>query len=141
MSLYELSDYDRHGSYCPLSDHDFAESVAIDIAETLVAYSGGVFDIGGYTPPYREGHYPAGFIAITFLADGLPEHVVGIEFGRRDERGRLLRLGFNVTASLRDPHNPHSAGIYAVNFDEAWRIVCLTARHLEVSRVMLSYGC
>src|ERR1041385_1610370 len=141
MSPHELSHYNRRGSYCPLSDHNFAESVAIGIAEALDAYRGGTLDVGGYTPPYNEGHYPAGFIAITFLADGLPERVVGVVFGQKAERGRLLRAGFDATASLRDPHNPHASGIYAVNFDEAWRIVCLVAHYLEAHSLTLSYGC
>lgn len=141
MSLRELTHYNRRGSYCQLSDHDFAELVAASIAEALSAYRGATLDVGGYTPPYNEGYFPAGFIALSFLAEGLDEHVVGIEFGQRDESGDLLREGFNPAASLRDQHNPHSAGIYAVNFDEAWRIVCLVARRLRVSRVTLSYGC
>ena len=55
-------------------------------------------------------------------------------------KGLSLRAGFDATASLRDPHNPHASGIYAVNFDEAWRIVCLVAHYLEAHSLTLSYG-
>ena len=141
MSLQEPSYYNPRGSYCLLSDHNFAESVAAGIAEALNAYMGGTLNVGGFTPPYNEGHYPAGFISIAFLVAGLPEHVVGIEFGQKDEEGRPLRAGFKAVASLRDPHNPHASGVYAINFDEAWRIVCLVARYVKAHNITLSYGC
>lgn len=141
MNQQEPIHYNRRGSYCPLSDHDFAESVAARIAKAMNAYRGRALNVGGYTPPYNEGYYPAGFLTLTFLAADLPERVVGIEFGQKNEDGQPLREEFDATTNLRDPYNPHAGSVYAINFDEAWRIVCLVAQYLEAQKVTLSYGC
>jgi hypothetical protein len=39
-----------------------------------------------------------------------------------------------------DPSNPLYSGVYAANFDEAWRIVCLLGLMLYVTGVQLGYG-
>jgi hypothetical protein len=138
--------YNRRGSYCPLSDHHFAESTAADVAEATAHYRGCVLVIGCYTPPYNpplatEAACGGGFLTLDLLAADRPPACVGIEFGRADTQGAVVRAGFDRAEWQTDPSNPLYAGIYAANFDEAWRIVCLLARLLKPREVTLRYGC
>lgn len=138
--------YKKCGSYCPLSDHHFAESVAADIIESIEAYHGCMVIIGCYTPPYdpplevnkaRSG----GFLTLDFIADSQEPACISIEFGRADSDGAVVRAAFDADLWKTDPSNPLYSGIYAANFDEAWRIVCLTVRLIEAKEVSLRYGC
>lgn len=141
MNKANVVNYARNGSHCPLSSHAFAGSVAAGISAAVEAYKGATLDVGAYTPPYDAGFTPGGFLTLTFLSGDLPEACVGIEFGQKDEAGQPLREDFNLEGWHADQRNPHAAGIYAINFDEAWRIVCIVATYIEAQRVTLSYGC
>jgi hypothetical protein len=66
---------------------------------------------------------------------------ISIEFGRNDSDGHALRAEFNADLWKTAPDNPLYAGIYAANFDEAWRIVCLITRLIEAQKLSLRYGC
>jgi hypothetical protein len=129
------------GSYCPLSSHNFADSVAGQLVGVLEGYDGGAMNVGGYTPPYEDGCFPAGFLVITVSREGMPLVSFGIEFGRTDERGKVVREKFDAKAWVREPNNPHASGICVVNFDEAWRIVCIVGQYLETEKITLGYGC
>jgi hypothetical protein len=129
------------GSYCPQSSDKFANAVAGQILRLVSEYKGGVMDVGGYTPPYNEGDFPDGFLVITLMLEGAPEVKIGIVFGQCDVDSKPAREGFDAHAWLKAPLDPHSGGIYAINFDEAWRIVCIVGMCLSLQKVTLSYGC
>jgi hypothetical protein len=134
--------YPHHGvgSYCPHSSHIFAVEIAGQVVRAVEGYVGGVMEVRAYTPPYDEGCFPAGFLVLTLMREGRPPVRFGIEFGQRDEGGGYVREGFDVDAWSEEPCDPHAGGIYAVNFDEAWRIVCLVGSSLRPGRVTLNYG-
>lgn len=137
--------YNRRGSYCPLSNHNFAESVAADICDAAHQYSGCTLEVDCYTPPYDpplspESARTGGFLVLNLLSDTLPDACIGIEFGRLDKEGKLLRETMDAEEWRTDPANPLYAGIYTANFDEAWRIVCILGLMLDVASVRLSYG-
>jgi hypothetical protein len=145
MNSEEAIHYNRSASYCPLSDHSFAESVAADICAAAKDYSGCALEVECYTPPYdpplsHEAARTGGFIVLHLRAKALPHVCVGIEFGRLDKENNPLRETIDVAEWHVDPLNPLYAGVYAANFDEAWRIVCLLGLMLYVSSVRLSYG-
>lgn len=145
MDLQDLIHYNRRGSYCPLSEHSFAASVAADIYDAAKEYLGCTLEVECYTPPYdpplkTESARSGGFLVLNLHAETLPYACIGIEFGRLDEEGKPLRETIDVKEWREDPANPLYAGVYAANFDEAWRIVCLFGLMLDVSRVRLSYG-
>lgn len=129
------------GSYGPLSSHNFANSVAGQLVDLLEEYEGGAMDVGGYTHPSSEGCFPAGFLVVSVSRDDMPLVSFGIEFGQTDESGKLVREKFDAEAWLRESNNAHAGGICAVNFDEAWRIVCIVGQYLETEKITLSYGC
>lgn len=52
MDRQDLIHYNRRGSYCPLSEHSFAASVAADIYDAAKDYLGCTLEIECYTPPY-----------------------------------------------------------------------------------------
>jgi hypothetical protein len=145
MKSQEPIHYNRRGSYCPLSDHAFAESVAADIYEATKDYYGCTLEVECYTPPYdpplsTDAARGGGFLVLHLSSHSLPHASVGIEFGRLDAGSRLLRETIDVTEWRTDPANPLYAGVYAANFDEAWRIVCLLGLMLKVAEVRLGYG-
>jgi hypothetical protein len=145
MSLHEPIRYNRRGSYCPLSDHNFAESVASDIYGVTKDYYGCTLEVECYTPPYdpplsQESARCGGFLVLHLCADPLPRICVGIEFGRLDKEDKPLRATIDVEEWRTDPENPLYSGVYAANFDEAWRIVCLFGLMMDVKNVRLSYG-
>ncbi len=145
MNLQEPIRYNRRSSYCPLSDHSFAEAVAADIYDATKEYIGCALDIECYTPPYNpalslEAARSGGFLILHLCADSLPCISIGIEFGRLNSEDQPLRATMDVAEWRVDPENPLYAGVYAANFDEAWRIVCLFGLMLEVTSVQLSYG-
>jgi hypothetical protein len=145
MSEREAIRYNRRGSYCPLSDHNFAESVAADIYDAAKDYHGCALEVECYTPPYDPPLSPeaarcGGFLVLHLRADSLPHACVGIEFGRLDKEGQPLRATIDVAEWRVDPENPLYAGVYAANFDEAWRIVCLFGLMMGVVSMRLSYG-
>jgi hypothetical protein len=137
--------YNRHGSYCPVSDHNFAESVAADICDETKDYAGCILEVECYTPPYEpplslDAARNGGFLVLHLRSKSMRYPCLGIEFGRLDEKGAPRRETIDVEEWRRDTESPLSAGVYAVNFDEAWRIVCLLGLMLHVKRVQLSYG-
>lgn len=145
MSLQEPVHYNRRGSLCPLSDHAFAESAAADIYEAAKDYYGCVLEVECYTPPYdpalsRESARCGGFLVLHLHSPPLPHVCLGVEFGRLGAEGQPLRETIDAARWRSDTANPLSAGVYAANFDEAWRIVCLLGLMLGVAGVRLSYG-
>jgi hypothetical protein len=128
-------------SYCPISSHNFANAVAEQVVTVIEEYKGGCLNVRGYTPPYDEGCFPAGFLMLILKQEDLPAICIGIEFGQRDEDGNLARQSFDVNGWLEDRSDPHTSGIYAINFDEAWRIVCILGSRLELQKISLSYSC
>jgi hypothetical protein len=77
MSLKEPIRYNRQGSYCPLSDHNFAESVAADICSAAKDYSGRNLEVECYIPPYepplsQEAARTGGFIVLHLRTEKLP---------------------------------------------------------------------
>lgn len=145
MNQQEPIRYNRRGSYCPLSDHGFAESVAADIYDAAKDYYGCALEVECYTPPYdpplsSEAARCGGFLVLHLRADSLPHVCVGIEFGRLDKEDQPLRATIDVAEWRVDLENPLYAGVYAANFDEAWRIVCLFGLMMDVASVRLSYG-
>jgi hypothetical protein len=145
MSLQEPIRYNQHGSYCPLSDHNFAESVAADICDAVKHYAGCTLELECYTPPYdpplsKESARCGGFLIVHLISESQPPGCIGIEFGRLDENDELVRDTIDVIEWRSDPQNPLYAGVYAGNFDEAWRIACLLGLMLHAVRVKISYG-
>lgn len=145
MDQHEPFQYNSRGSYCPLSDHNFAASTAADICDAVKNYYACALEIECYTPPYdpplsQDSARAGGFIVIHFHSDSLPHACVGIEFGRLDKEDKPLRATMDAEEWRVDPSNPLYAGVYAANFDEAWRIVCLLGLMLDASGVRLSYG-
>lgn len=145
MSLHEPIRYNHRGSSCPLSEHDFAESVAADIYDVVKDYFGCALEVECYTPPYdpplsQEAAHSGGFIILHLRSETLAHACIGIEFGRLDKENNPLRATMDADEWRTDPANPLSAGVYAANFDEAWRIVCLFGLMMDVAGVRLSYG-
>jgi hypothetical protein len=145
MNQHEPFRYNRRGSYCPLSKHNFAESVAADICQVVCDYAGSIIEVECYTPPYDpplsiESARCGGFLILHLRSETLPHACVGIEFGRLDKQDQPLRATIDADEWLTDPSNPLYAGVYAANFDEAWRIVCLLGLMLHATGVWLSYG-
>lgn len=145
MNHSEPIRYNRRGSDCPLSDHDFAESTAADICDATKDYAGCTLEIECYTPPYnpalsQESARCGGFLVVNLLSESLPYACVGIEFGRLDKDDKPLRATMDAEEWRTDPANPLYAGVYAANFDEAWRIVCLLGLMLHATGVRLAYG-
>lgn len=137
--------YNRRGSCCPLSNHNIAESVAADICQAVTEYAGCVIEVECYTPPYDpplpvEAARCGGFLVLHLRYETLPRVCVGIEFGRLDKQDQPLRATIDADGWRTDPSSPLSAGVYAANFDEAWRIVCLLGLMLHATGVRLSYG-
>jgi hypothetical protein len=133
--------YQGIGSYCPVSSHDFAEAVAEQILTALEGYKGGCLEVRGYTPPYDEGCFPAGFLMLILRQEKMPAVCIGVEFGQRDVDDNLARQEFDADAWSRDRSDPHASGVHVINFDEAWRVVCIVGSRLELRKVSLSYGC
>lgn len=145
MNQNEPIRYNRRGTSCPLSDHGFAESAAADICDATKDYSGCTLEVECYTPPYDPPLSPdsarcGGFLVISLLSETLPYACVGIEFGRLDKEDKPLRASMDADEWHTDPANPLYAGVYAANFDEAWRIVCLLGLMLHATEVRLAYG-
>lgn len=145
MDQKEPIHYNRRGSHCPLSEHRWASSVAADICEAVKDYSGCTLEVECYTPPYDpplspESARSGGFLVLNLHSETLPYACVGIEFGRLDKEDQPLRASIDADEWRTDPANPLYAGVYAINFDEAWRIVCLLGLMLDVSSVRLAYG-
>lgn len=137
--------YSSAGSYCPISDHEFAESVGADVCNAVKDYFGCSITLECYTPPYEpplspESARSGGFLVIHFQAEGLGDVCVGLEFGGCDEGGQIFRSGFDREEWQIDPTNPLYAGVYAANFDETWRIVCQVGLMIRPRRIALSYG-
>jgi hypothetical protein len=138
--------YNSHESACPLSDHHFAESVAADMIEAVELYRRCTLVIGCYTPPYdpplsAEAALRGGFITLDLLGSDQEPVCIGIEFGRFNKSGEMSQEGFDANSWKTNPQNPLSGGIYAINFDEAWRIVCIFTRIVEAREIILRYGC
>jgi hypothetical protein len=97
--------------------------------------------IDAATPPYDDQVIvPAGHIELTmFSADG-DEYAIGIVFGAEDEEGRVLRQPFDPEEWSSNPNCPWSSGLFAFNFDEAWRIVVLLAESMKISSLEICYG-
>lgn len=133
--------YLREGTHCPFSSMEFARQTTIGITEALGNYRDSHMNINVYTPPYAEGEYPDGFLRLLFYkeTEEVPAQV-GIEFGQTDDDNNVIRFGFDRHEWEKFPDDPHSGGINAVNFDEAWRIVCLLGKELKVRSISLSYG-
>lgn len=130
-------------SDCPISKHRFAEGVVNKIIEAVPGYRWGTLNVTGYTPPYEGTDFPGGFLEINLLLrhdSDASEASLGVIFGEEDDRGHLVRHDFEATRWLRDRHNPLASGIIAANFDEAWRIVCLLGKRLNVVQVTIGYG-
>jgi len=145
QTVLDLIHYNSRGSCCPLSNHEFAESVAVDIYDAIRLYSGCTIELECYTPPYdpplsADAARSGGFMVLHLHSDMLPYACVGIEFGRVDTNGTPLRHGLNCGEWNLDPTNPHSASVHAANFDEAWRIVCQLALMLPAAGIVISYG-
>jgi len=137
--------YNGRGSYCPLSDNHFAGSVAADMFEAVESYRRCTLVIGCYTPPYApplsaEAAQCGGLITLDLIAADRETVCIGIEFGRSNINGKMIQEGFDATSWKMDPQSPLSGSIYALNFDEAWRIVCIFTRIIEASEINLRYG-
>lgn len=130
----------RGATYCPKSNHNFADHMVTLLVEVLKDYEGCIMNIGGYTPPYKPGTYPEGFLDISLYTHDLPEVAIGIVFGEKNPEGYPVRREFESEAWQRERHNPLLTNLTAINFDEAWRIVCLLGHRLKVQSLTLSYG-
>ena len=133
-------DYNARGTYRERSSSVFAEETAVAIATAAKKWRPRGMAVRGYTPPYEPEYFPQGYLEIVFLQDGEPERSIGIEFGQTDGNGQFQRAAFNPEDWLEDLENPLSAAVTAINFDEAWRIVCLVGRRLDINDVSLGYG-
>lgn len=132
----------RRGTYCPQVDQAFADGVARVIADAVTHWQPEKLVLRGYTPPYEPGEFPEGYIELSFVRnDQTTDRSIGIEFGQTDTLGRDFREPFDVASWLTDPADPMSAPITAINFDEAWRIICRVAERLSLSTVSVVYGC
>ncbi|WP_447985462.1 hypothetical protein [Nitrospira sp. Nam74] len=110
------------------------------LLEVLKDYEGCTMNVGGYTPPYQAGSYPEGFLDISLYTDDLPEVAMGIVFGEKDPEGYQVRREFDSETWQRQRQNPLLTNLTAINFDEAWRIVCLLGQRLKVKSLTISYG-
>jgi len=81
-----------------------------------------------------------GFLIVHLISQTEAPACIGVEFGRLDKNDQVLRNTIDVDEWLTDPENPLYAGVYAANFDEAWRIVCLLGLMLHTVGVQISYG-
>ncbi len=145
MAVCEPFRYNRRGSYCPLSNHAFAETVAVDIYNSASEYSGCTIEVECYTPPYEpplssDSARSGGFLVLHLRSETLPYACVGIEFGRLDNKNRPRRQTIDADQWRVDLANPLYSLVYAANFDEAWRIVCQFGEMLPAARVVISYG-
>ncbi len=146
MNNLNLFHYDKSGSYCPLSSHDFAECVAADVCEAANAAAGGTLEIEVYTPPYQkeklENFYRSGGTLILHFTssdtDG-QELAVGVEFGRADNDGNTIRRKFKINDWKKSEY-PFDSGIYLANFDEAFRMITIVGARLRLRAVKLNYG-
>lgn len=132
--------YYARGTYCKHSSSVFAEETANAIVAAVQKWHPRDMAVRGYTPPYEPEEFPQGYLEIVFIRDGQPDLSIGIEFGQTDETGKYQRILFETEDWLSEPENPLSALITAINFDEAWRIVCLVGRNLGIQSVSLGYG-
>lgn len=137
--MQNLISYDKRGSYCSFSSHTFAQETANTLSEVLKSVFNGTMEINVYTPPYDSSTTPDGFIRICFWNDQKDYKQIGIGFGQ-SEIEKEFRTQFNREQWLKYPDDPHTSGIFASNFDEAWRIVCILGEILKVKEVRLSYG-
>jgi len=145
MTVCEPFRYNSKGSYCPLSDHAFAESVAVDIYDCASEYSGCTIEVECYTPPYEpplslDSARSGGFLVLNLYSETLPYACMGIEFGRLDNENNPRRHTIDRAQWRVDIANPLSSLVYAANFDEAWRIVCQFGEMLPAARVVIRYG-
>lgn len=131
------------------SCHGFADEVSQAIKHTLRDESYPVLTVRVFTPPWSTGSEAQGYLEIVLSkgpgmdAGGFPTLVtIGITFGATELIDGILplRQGFNTSAWKSDNYNSFSSGIVAVNFDEAWRIVCLTAFKMNIQTVRLGYN-
>lgn len=142
MGLRHLISYFRAGTYCPQSDHTFAEHNARAIAAAIARCRPTTLCVGGYTPPYEAGEFPQGFLTLDFWRnyDSKEWCSLGIEFGQTDAQGQPVRYPFDPIAWAESPNDPTAGMITALNFDEAWRIVCLVGKYTRVQTISLAYG-
>lgn len=136
--------YTKHGSYSAESNHNFAETVALNLVKALKDdFENEFLDIGAYTPPYDEDEIENAvspeILVLAFTNKHEQDVLIGINFGV--DNTDLVRNEFEKSEWENAPQDPHSSGIIAANFDEAWRIICLTAAFLKIKRITISYGC
>jgi hypothetical protein len=132
--------YYSRGTYCTRSSNTFAEETAAAITAVVEKWQPTEMAVRGYTPPYEPEEFPQGYLELVFLREEGVERSIGIEFGQTDENGQFQRVAFETDEWLAEPENPLSSAITAINFDEAWRIVCLVGRYLRIRDVSFGYG-
>lgn len=132
--------YREEGTHCPYTSFEFANQTAEEIVAALSEYREAAMQINVYTPPYAEDDFPDGFIRLIFFKENLKTAQIGLEFGQTDENDLVAHYEFDRRAWENTPDDPHSSGINAVKFDEAWRIICLVARDLKILHISISYG-
>lgn len=130
------------------SCHGFADEVSQGIKHTLRNESYSVLTVRVATPRWSDDAEAQGYLEIV-LSNGLGKEIdgvpslatIGIKFGATELIDGILplRQGFNTLAWMADNRNPLSTGIVAVCFDEAWRIICLTAFKMNIQTVRLGY--
>lgn len=104
-------------------------------------YVGCEIAINSHIPPYTTPQEsPAGHLIIEFHRMNKPDTALGIRWGITDAVGLPIRTELNVAAWQKDRNQPWWSGLVAASFDEAWRIVCLTAEQIQPTEIRLSHG-
>lgn len=124
----------------PAESYVFARKTTDEILEAVGDYRGGRMDINVYMPRYILGSPEGGFIRLSFQKEDAEPALIGVSFGETAGENEVVRFGFDRESWEKYPNEPHSGGINAFNFDEAWRIICLLGTDLVIQQVTISYG-
>lgn len=124
----------------PTEAYEFARKTAGEVIQALDQYHNSQMTVNTYAPIRISGDDRSGFIRLLFQKEDMPVVQMRLGFGETDGDGEIIRFGFNQKAWEEHTGNPYSSGINALNFDEAWQIVCLIGSELTVHNVSISYG-
>ena len=110
---------------------DFLEEIVDD-------YKGSTLFVYGFTPEGATG-IDHGAMVLEVRRDQSMV-CIGFNFGATDAAGHPIRQGFDIESWRRAPLDWRSAGIWLINWEEAWAFMVAVGKYLEVRRTSICFG-
>ena len=125
-------DYRPTASYSTHANNGFAQEVRALLVPAI--HSSGYLTavVRSFTPPGLSASM--GYLELDLFDETDKEWAIGIVFGGRERQ--LPGLDTWITY----PMDPHSLGLEAADFDEAWGVVVGLLDGLRLKEIRLSYG-